>query len=79
VVTVEENALAGGFGAACLEAFEARGLLEGGLAVRRLGIPDRFITHADQGHQRVEVGIDAPAIARAARALCGAKPARGVA
>ena len=73
VVTVEENALAGGFGAACLEAFEARGLLAGGLQVKRLGIPDRFITHAEQPRQRAEVGIDAPAIVAACRALCGAR------
>ena len=79
VVTVEENALAGGFGAACLEAFEARGLLAGGLEVRRLGIPDRFITHAEQARQRAEVGIDAAAIVAACRELAGAKRARGVA
>jgi 1-deoxy-D-xylulose-5-phosphate synthase len=79
VVTVEENALAGGFGAACLEAFEARGLLAGGLAVRRLGIPDRFITPAEQPRQRADAGIDAPAIVAAARALTGEKKARGVA
>ncbi|HET9553884.1 MAG TPA: 1-deoxy-D-xylulose-5-phosphate synthase [Anaeromyxobacteraceae bacterium] len=79
VVTVEENALAGGFGAACLEAFEARGLVAAGLAVKRLGIPDRFITHAEQPRQRAEVGIDAAAIAAACRQLAGARPARGVA
>ena len=78
VVTVEENALPGGFGSACLEAFQASGLVAEGLQVTRLGIPDRFITHAEQGRQRAEVGIDAPAIAAAARALCGARPALGV-
>jgi 1-deoxy-D-xylulose-5-phosphate synthase len=76
VVTVEENALAGGFGAACLEAFEARGLLAGGLQVKRLGIPDRFITHAEQPRQRADAGIDAPAIVAACRALCGESKAR---
>jgi 1-deoxy-D-xylulose-5-phosphate synthase len=78
VVTVEENALAGGFGSACLEAFQAHGLLEAGLQVTRLGIPDRFVSHAEQARQRAEVGIDAPAIAAAARALCGGRPALGV-
>jgi 1-deoxy-D-xylulose-5-phosphate synthase len=78
VVTVEENALPGGFGSACLEAFQASGLVADGLQLTRLGIPDRFITHAEQGRQRAEVGIDAPAIAAAARALCGARPALGV-
>ncbi|MEI7706107.1 MAG: 1-deoxy-D-xylulose-5-phosphate synthase [Deltaproteobacteria bacterium] len=69
VVTVEENALAGGFGSACLEAFERAGLLEKGIAVRRLGIPDAFITHGDAGKQRGELGIDAAGIARAGREL----------
>ena len=72
VVTVEENALQGGFGSACLEAFEAHGLLTAGLAVRRLGVPDRFITHAEQPRQRLDAGIDQAHIAAACRALAGA-------
>jgi 1-deoxy-D-xylulose-5-phosphate synthase len=70
VVTVEEAALAGGFGSACLEAFERRNLL-GHLAVRRLGLPDRFVTHGDANRQRAELGIDAAAIAAAAREVAG--------
>ncbi|BDG02034.1 1-deoxy-D-xylulose-5-phosphate synthase [Anaeromyxobacter oryzae] len=79
VVTVEEGCLPGGFGAACLEAFERRGLVAGGLAVRRLGIPDEFITHAEQAKQRAWVGIDADAIAAACRALVGDRKERGAA
>ncbi len=79
VVTVEENALQGGFGSAVLEAFEAAGLLAAGVQVKRLGIPDRFISHAEQPRQRAEVGIDAPHVAAACRALVGEKKARGVA
>ena len=76
VVTVEENALAGGFGSACLEAFEKAGLVEKGIQVRRLGIPDAFITHGDAARQRAELGIDAAGIAAAGRALVGdRKPA----
>jgi 1-deoxy-D-xylulose-5-phosphate synthase len=78
VITVEENALAGGFGSACLEAFEAHGLVAAGLQVKRLGIPDRFISHAEQSRQRTEVGIDAPAIVAAALALVGEKKTLGV-
>jgi 1-deoxy-D-xylulose-5-phosphate synthase len=73
VVVVEENALAGGFGSACLEAFERRGLLAKGLEVRRLGIPDAFVTHGDAAKQRAELGIDAAGIARAVRAVVGAR------
>ncbi|HTP52635.1 MAG TPA: 1-deoxy-D-xylulose-5-phosphate synthase [Anaeromyxobacteraceae bacterium] len=81
VVTVEENALAGGFGSACLEAFERRGLFAKGLRVRRLGLPDAFVTHGDAAQQRAEIGIDAAGIARAARELAGAREGgeRGVA
>ena len=78
LVTVEEGCLAGGFGSACLEALERRGVL-GGLAVRRLGIPDEFITHAEQPRQRAWVGIDADGVAAACRAIVGDRKARGVA
>jgi 1-deoxy-D-xylulose-5-phosphate synthase len=76
VITVEEGALAGGFGAACLEAFERRDLLAGGLAVRRLGLPDAFVTHGDPAAQLAELGLDASGIAAAARALAVAPAAR---
>ncbi|HSN16141.1 MAG TPA: 1-deoxy-D-xylulose-5-phosphate synthase [Anaeromyxobacteraceae bacterium] len=79
VVTIEENALQGGFGSACLEAFEARGLLAAGLQTRRLGIPDRFVAHADQARQRAECGVDAPSIVRACRDLAKVKRALGAA
>jgi 1-deoxy-D-xylulose-5-phosphate synthase len=81
VVTAEEGALAGGFGSACLEAFERRGLIASGLGVKRLGIPDQFVTHGDAGRQRAELGIDAAGIAAACRELLGERKAteRGVA
>jgi 1-deoxy-D-xylulose-5-phosphate synthase len=66
VVTVEEGALAGGFGSAVLEA-----ATEAGLAcrhVRRLGIPDRFIEHADRGELLAELGLDSAGIAATCRA-----------
>jgi 1-deoxy-D-xylulose-5-phosphate synthase len=78
VVTVEEGALMGGFGAACLEAFERRGVLPD-LQVKRLGLPDAFVTHGDAGKQRAELGLDAAGIAAAARELIGDRAARGVA
>jgi 1-deoxy-D-xylulose-5-phosphate synthase len=70
LVTVEENALQGGFGSACLEALERRGL--GAVRVRRLGLPDAFVTHGDQARQRAKLGLDAAGIAAAARELAGA-------
>jgi 1-deoxy-D-xylulose-5-phosphate synthase len=78
VVTVEEGCLPGGFGAAVLEALERRGVSEG-VAVRRLGIPDQFVTHGDPARQRAELGIDAEGIARACRELAKLRAARGAA
>jgi 1-deoxy-D-xylulose-5-phosphate synthase len=82
VVTVEESALAGGFGSACLEAFERRGILPQ-LRVRRLGLPDEFITHGDAEKQRAQLHLDAAGIASAAREMLGDRtvlaPERGAA
>ena len=77
VVTVEESALAGGFGAACLEAFERRGLLGSGLRICRLGLPDEFVSHGDQGAQRAALGLDAAGIEKACRELVGQVRAGG--
>jgi 1-deoxy-D-xylulose-5-phosphate synthase len=67
VLTVEDHALAGGFGSALLELFADRAP---GTRVVRLGLPDRFLDHAEQDAQWREAGIDADSIARAAaRAL----------
>ena len=75
VITVEENALSGGFGAACLEAFEDRAIL-GKLQVRRLGLPDAFVTHGDAAKQRAQLGLDAAGIAKSARELVGDRAGR---
>jgi 1-deoxy-D-xylulose-5-phosphate synthase len=70
LVTVEENALAGGFGAAVVEALvDARARP---LPVRRLGLPDEFIEHGSQGELRSEVGLDADGIFRAIEAVAEA-------
>ncbi len=44
IVTIEEHALAGGFGSAVLECLEEAGLFN--VRVKRLGVPDRVIEHA---------------------------------
>jgi 1-deoxy-D-xylulose-5-phosphate synthase len=79
VVTVEEGCLPGGFGSAVLELLETRGLVAEGILVRRLGLPDAFVTHGDPAKQRGELGIDKDAVARACRELAGDRKARGVA
>ncbi len=67
VLTVEENALMGGFGSAVLELFECRGLAD--VQVRRLGVPDQFVEHATQGELRRLYGIDEEGICRAVRKM----------
>lgn len=69
VVTVEDNALAGGFGSAVLEVLSVR---VPQARVVRLGLPDRFIDHGDVERQRREAGIDADTVQRAAMAALGA-------
>jgi 1-deoxy-D-xylulose-5-phosphate synthase len=60
VVTVEENALQGGFGSAVLEMLTDRGLAP---RVLRLGLPDHFIEQGTQQELRALCGIDAAGIA----------------
>lgn len=66
LITVEENAIAGGFGSAVAEALERLG--SPNVAVHRLGVPDRFIDHATQGQQRKALRLDAAAIVEEVRA-----------
>ncbi|MBV8606599.1 MAG: 1-deoxy-D-xylulose-5-phosphate synthase, partial [Singulisphaera sp.] len=70
VVTVEEGCLMGGFGSAVLEAASDAGLPTG--HVRRLGLPDRFVLHAERDEQLAEVGLDVAGITRAALDLARA-------
>lgn len=76
VVTVEEAALAGGFGSAVLETAADVGLDT--RRVRRLGIPDRFIEHGERGELLADLGLDADGIAATCRALAGAKVRRAI-
>jgi 1-deoxy-D-xylulose-5-phosphate synthase len=62
LVTVEENVLAGGFGAAVLEHLADRDRL-GGIRVLRFGLPDRYVTHGKPALLRDEVGLTAEAVA----------------
>jgi 1-deoxy-D-xylulose-5-phosphate synthase len=71
LVTVEDHALAGGFGSAVLEALADAG---SAVRVRRLGLPDRFVDHGDLELQWREAGIDVDAVVAAAEGeLAGAR------
>jgi 1-deoxy-D-xylulose-5-phosphate synthase len=69
VVTVEENVLAGGFGAAVVEHLADHDLL-GGARVLRVGLPDEYVTHGKPALLREQVGLTPEAVAeRVAQAV----------
>jgi 1-deoxy-D-xylulose-5-phosphate synthase len=59
LVTLEENAVAGGAGSAVGEALQAAGIA---LPTLQIGIPDRFIEHGSRDECLVTAGLDAAAI-----------------
>jgi 1-deoxy-D-xylulose-5-phosphate synthase len=67
VLTVEEAALAGGFGSAVLEAAADAG--QNASHVTRRGIPDRFIEHGERAELLADLGLDAAGIARTCHEL----------
>ncbi len=64
LVTIEENVVAGGAGAAVLEALAADGLA---VPVLTLGLPAEFVEHGDPHQLLVDCGLDAEGIARSVR------------
>lgn len=63
LVTVEEGCVTGGFGAAVCEVLADAGVHA--VTVRRLGIPDEFVSHGWTEELRARCGIDAAGIERA--------------
>lgn len=60
IVTVEENAIQGGFGSAVMELLQAHGLDH--VIVRCIGLPDKYIEHGAQSLLRHKYGLDAEGI-----------------
>ena len=71
VVTVEEGTLEGGFGSALLEAANAARLDTRNIV--RLGIPDRFIEHAERADLLAELGLDVLGVCATVRKAPGAR------
>jgi 1-deoxy-D-xylulose-5-phosphate synthase len=69
LLTVEEHALAGGFGSAVLEALAGEGIH---VPTRLLAVPDVLVEHGDPAAQLAHFGLDAAGIAAAGRQLLGA-------
>jgi 1-deoxy-D-xylulose-5-phosphate synthase len=68
-VTIEEAALAGGFGSAVLEAIAAAGV--DGSRLERLGIPDCYVEHGERDELLADLGLDVASIVATCRRLAG--------
>jgi 1-deoxy-D-xylulose-5-phosphate synthase len=64
LVTLEENAVAGGAGASVAEALAELGL---DVPILHLGLPDIFIEHGDSARMLADCGLDAAGIEQAVR------------
>jgi len=67
VLTLEENTIQGGFGAAVAELLRSSGIDD--VALRMLGLPDRFVTHGRRDELLAECGLDTASIVASAREL----------
>src|SRR6476619_4273492 len=70
LITIEEGSI-GGFGSAVLHHLAWKGLLDGGLKVRPMVLPDWFIDHDSQGKQLAEARLTAKDIVATALAAFG--------
>ncbi len=70
LITVEEGSV-GGFSSHVLHALATLGLLDGGLKVRPMTLPDRFIDHDSPAKQYADAGLDAAGIVATALAALG--------
>lgn len=77
IMTVEEAALAGGFGSAVLE--HAHDSFYTDAWIQRMGIPDQFIEHGDVGELLAEIGMTADHLVENIQTLIQKKtPERGL-
>ncbi|MCB4822591.1 1-deoxy-D-xylulose-5-phosphate synthase [Roseicella aerolata] len=79
LITIEEGSV-GGFGSFVLQHLALRGMLDAGLKVRPMCLPDRFIDHESPKKQYDEAGLNAAQIVAMAVSALGAgaaaRPAR---
>ncbi|MFM8728110.1 MAG: transketolase C-terminal domain-containing protein, partial [Planctomycetaceae bacterium] len=69
VITIEENAIGGGFGSDRLEAAAKHGISTERFRV--LAIPDQFVEHGDREELLRDLGLDAAGLVRTATELAG--------
>jgi len=71
IITLEENAVAGGAGSACSELLDAEGFV---LPRLHVGIPDRFIEHGSREDCLAAAGLDLPGIQTSIDRWCASMP-----
>lgn len=71
IITIEENAISGGFGSAVLECIAGMGL---SVEIGMLGLPDNFIEQGTQKELRKKYGLDEEGIKKAALRFLKEKP-----
>jgi len=70
LITLEEGSV-GGFGAQVMQYLAMEGLLDGGVKIRPMCLPDVFIEHESPAKQYAEAGLDAAHIVATAMAALG--------
>ncbi|MEI7872866.1 MAG: 1-deoxy-D-xylulose-5-phosphate synthase [Alphaproteobacteria bacterium] len=75
LITIEEGSV-GGFASQVLQYLASNGLLDHGLKVRPMILPDRFIDHAAPAKQYEQAGLNAPAIVATVVAALGQQTER---
>ena len=70
LITIEEGSMLG-FGGLVMQHLAMRGLLDRGLKIRPMCLPDRFIDHESPRKQYDEAGLNAPQIVATALAALG--------
>ena len=73
LITIEENAIAGGAGSAVNECLAAAGLMT--RVIINLGLPDRFLEHGNHQQQLSHCGLDAAGIRRTILRYAPVEPA----
>jgi 1-deoxy-D-xylulose-5-phosphate synthase len=73
IITVEQSAM-GGFGAMVLQNMASEGLLDGGLKVRTMCLPDRFIDQASPDDMYADAGLDVPSMVTLGLQMMQRKP-----
>ncbi len=77
LITIEEGAI-GGFAAQVMQFLALDGVLDSGVKIRPMTLPDRFIDHDSPAKQYVTAGLDASSIVATALAALGQEKAAQV-